>query len=182
MPISPAELAELKVDVKRAKAGVPILVREHLSWEQMASIEYHLPLLPTAFIDEGPVAALSLRRACVASRGLCRQGRRGRDRRLRRAAAAPAGFPHRQERRRGAVRGPVARHGGDAPGRGQRGGLAGARARQARTPVPGQALSLSVDSRLQEFLVERMGEESGAVVVMNIHTGEILALVSVPGL
>ncbi len=48
--------------------------------------------------------------------------------------------------------------------------------------MPGQALSLSVDSRLQEFLVERMGEESGAVVVMNIHTGEILALVSVPGL
>ncbi|MBA4274719.1 MAG: penicillin-binding protein 2 [Alphaproteobacteria bacterium] len=48
-------------------------------------------------------------------------------------------------------------------------------------PVAGDTLQLTVDSRVQEFIVDRLQGQSGAVVVMNIHTGELVALVSVPG-
>lgn len=47
--------------------------------------------------------------------------------------------------------------------------------------IPGENLPLSIDQRLQEFAQARLGEfESASLVVVNIHTGEILALVSNP--
>ena len=49
-----------------------------------------------------------------------------------------------------------------------------------KKPVKGENLTLTIDSELQEFAVKTMGEESGSVIVMDIHTGEILTLVSTP--
>ena len=49
-----------------------------------------------------------------------------------------------------------------------------------KAPTPGEVLPLAIDSRLQEFAIERLGEESGSVVVMDVNTGEVLALVSMP--
>ena len=47
-------------------------------------------------------------------------------------------------------------------------------------PKKGQNLTLTIDARLPEFAVKAMGEESGSVIVVDIHTGEILTLVSTP--
>lgn len=47
-------------------------------------------------------------------------------------------------------------------------------------PTPGRDLSITIDSELQKFAIERFGEESGAAVVMDIESGDILALVSTP--
>ena len=47
-------------------------------------------------------------------------------------------------------------------------------------PQIGKTLYLSLDSRLQKKAYELFGDESGALVVMNVRTGEILAYVSVP--
>ena len=44
----------------------------------------------------------------------------------------------------------------------------------------GQSLTLTLDARLQRAAYEAFGEESGAAVVLNVRTGEILALVSTP--
>ena len=45
----------------------------------------------------------------------------------------------------------------------------------------GQSLSLTIDLRLQSFITERLREyPSAAVTVMDVHTGEIYALVSSP--
>ncbi len=45
---------------------------------------------------------------------------------------------------------------------------------------PGEDISLTIDKRLQEFLSQRLGDESASSVVMNIKTGEILAMASTP--
>jgi len=45
---------------------------------------------------------------------------------------------------------------------------------------PGNDLELTIDTRLQKYAVERMGEESAAAVILDIHTGDVLSLVSVP--
>ncbi len=45
----------------------------------------------------------------------------------------------------------------------------------------GDALDLTIDLGLQKYAMERLGEESGAVIVMDIEQGDILALASTPG-
>ena len=46
--------------------------------------------------------------------------------------------------------------------------------------VRGQDLDLTIDIRLQKAAYEAFGKESGAAVVLDVNTGEILAFVSVP--
>jgi penicillin-binding protein 2 len=46
---------------------------------------------------------------------------------------------------------------------------------------PGADLILSIDERVQKLAGERLGEESAAINVMDIYTGEMLAMASNPG-
>lgn len=176
--IRPEELAELKVDIRRAKAGIPVLVKEHLSWSQLAAIEYHLPQLPAAFIDEGqwrhyPFADHASH--LIGYVGKVAEGEVNDTQPLLKQPDFRIG-----------------KNGIEALYEDRLRGLAGTRQVEVNAtgspvreldkhdPTPGEEMALTIDSRLQEFVVQRLGEESGAAVVMNIHTGEILALVSVP--
>lgn len=47
-------------------------------------------------------------------------------------------------------------------------------------PRTGRDLVLTIDNGLQAFANDRMGDETGAAVVMDIHTGDVLAMVSTP--
>jgi penicillin-binding protein 2 len=47
-------------------------------------------------------------------------------------------------------------------------------------PTNGQDLSLHLDGQLQSFIYERLGGESGSVVVMDANTGAVYALVTAP--
>lgn len=44
----------------------------------------------------------------------------------------------------------------------------------------GESLNLTIDSRLQEVALTALGKESGSAIVMDVNTGEILAMVSSP--
>lgn len=48
-------------------------------------------------------------------------------------------------------------------------------------PVPGENLQLSIDLELQLVALEALGTQSGAVVALDIETGEVLVLASKPG-
>jgi penicillin-binding protein 2 len=47
--------------------------------------------------------------------------------------------------------------------------------------MAGQDLRLTVDRELQQFAMQRLGEQSASAVVMDIHTGEIVVMASAPG-
>jgi penicillin-binding protein 2 len=49
-----------------------------------------------------------------------------------------------------------------------------------REDVPGKPIHLTINAGLQEYAARRIGTDSGACVVMDIHTGDILAFVSMP--
>lgn len=49
-----------------------------------------------------------------------------------------------------------------------------------RPSTEGQNLQLTIDYNLQKFVEDRMKDLQGAVIVMNVKTGEILAMVSTP--
>lgn len=46
--------------------------------------------------------------------------------------------------------------------------------------TPGKDIQLTLDARLQAYASERLGKESGGIVLMEIPTGNILSLVSMP--
>ncbi|WP_233355645.1 penicillin-binding protein 2 [Henriciella litoralis] len=48
------------------------------------------------------------------------------------------------------------------------------------SPTPGKDIGLTVDAELQRAAIDRFGDESGAAVVLDIESGEILAFVSTP--
>ncbi|KCZ92857.1 penicillin-binding protein 2 [Hyphomonas johnsonii] len=47
-------------------------------------------------------------------------------------------------------------------------------------PVPGKDVYVTIDSELQRAAIERFGDESGAAVVLDVETGDVLAMVSTP--
>ncbi len=47
-------------------------------------------------------------------------------------------------------------------------------------PVPGRELAITIDADLQRKAIERFGAESGAAVVLDIQSGDILCFVSTP--
>ncbi|MDG1997123.1 MAG: penicillin-binding protein 2 [Emcibacteraceae bacterium] len=46
--------------------------------------------------------------------------------------------------------------------------------------VPGDTARLTIDMEMQKYIANRVKDESAGVVVMDIHTGEILSIVSTP--
>jgi penicillin-binding protein 2 len=50
-----------------------------------------------------------------------------------------------------------------------------------REPEPGRDVYLTIDRRVQQLAEEALGSAAGAIVVMDIDTGELLALASEPG-
>ena len=46
--------------------------------------------------------------------------------------------------------------------------------------TPGNDINLSVSRELQDFCYERLGEEAGSIVILDINSGELLSLVSKP--
>lgn len=50
----------------------------------------------------------------------------------------------------------------------------------ARPDRSGAAVQLTIDAGLQAYAARRMGNESGAVVVLDCHTGDMLAMASMP--
>lgn len=157
----------------------PLLVSEHVNWEQLTRIEYFLPQLPGISLEEGQVRSYPFA-----------------DR-----AAHLIGYVGRVAENEASAKDPLSRlpefkigkngveHMFDEPLRGTAGAkqlevnVTGLPVRELKRtpPTAGDTLQLTVDSRVQEFIVDRLQGQSGAVVVMNIHTGELVALVSVPG-
>lgn len=53
--------------------------------------------------------------------------------------------------------------------------------RERREPVRGSGVVLTVDHELQRTAMQNFGEQSGAAVVMDIYTGDLLVMASAPG-
>jgi penicillin-binding protein 2 len=51
---------------------------------------------------------------------------------------------------------------------------------ETREDVPGKPIKLTVDGPLQDYAARRIGLESGAVVAMDVQTGGLLAMASMP--
>jgi penicillin-binding protein 2 len=167
-------------DVAANKAFVPVIVAENLSWDDFARINLHLPYLQGIqpdvgqtraypFGDElvhilGYVGAVSQQEEQADSDPLLglpgfRIGKRGIEKEFDTELRGRAG---------------VDRIEVNAYGR-------NIRELSHETAAPGADIYLTIDNDLQRFTAQRLAGQSAAGVVMDVTTGDVLALASTPG-
>ncbi len=165
-------------DVRRQRGFVPVTVRENLEWEEVARLEINTPDLPGVMIEVGQtrhyphvdsaahligyVGAVSAREQTgdpLLELPSFRIGKNGVEKTYEERLRGRAGRSEVEVNALGRVIRELARREGQ----------------------PGDEVRLSIDMKLQELAHKRLGEESGAVVVMDVHSGELLALASTPG-
>ena len=176
--LSDRVVQDLDVAISRNRSGMPVLVREHLPWEMMARVEYHMPKLPGAFIEEGQWRHYPF--ADHASHLIGYVGR----------VSEKEVKPDQPLLKQPDMR--IGKNGvellyeqrlvGVAGTRQMEVNVVGAAVRELdkKPAIAGEELKLTIDSELQEFCVKRLGEQSGGIVVMDVEKGDVLALVSMP--
>jgi penicillin-binding protein 2 len=167
-------------ETRRKRGFVPIPVIENLTWDEFSRININSPELPgiqldvgeTRFYPYGPLFAHSVGYVgAVSERDLKRLepdpllelpgfriGKSGIEKYYDLSLRGTAGTSRVEANAYGRVIRELSRQEGSA----------------------GDDLELTIDTDLQKYAVQRMGEESAAAVVLDIHTGDILSLVSVP--
>ena len=178
--ISDAQKKRILQTIAGNKKFAPVPVAENLSWEEFSRINLHLPYLPGVqpdvsqtrdypFGDEmvhilGYVASVSPEDKehdddPVLDLPGYRIGKRGIEK----------AFDNEVRGEAGASRVEVDAHGREIRELGHQAG------------VPGQDVWLTIDGELQKFAAQAMADQSGALIVTDVATGDILALASTPG-
>ena len=161
----------------RRRGFVPVTVRENLSWREVARIEVNLPQLSGVLIEtgqsrhypHGPLAAHitgyvgAVTEAELTGDPLLelpgfRTGKNGVEKVFERTLRGAAGSRHVEVNAHGRVIRELARSEG----------------------TPGAALKLTIDMGLQAYADRRLRGQVGSVVVLDLVTGDVLALVSSP--
>lgn len=179
VPLSDSERARIETQLRRQRRFVPVSVREFLDWEDMARIEVNAPDLPGILVDRGqtrlypfgedlahvlgyvaPPAEADLRADDDPMLSLpgVRIGRAGIERVHDRVLRGRAGAIQLEVNAVGRVIRELSRQEG----------------------TQGQDVTLTIDTGLQRFAMQRMAAESAAAVVMDARNGEVLALASTP--
>lgn len=178
LPLTDGEMQRIRKDVRRSRDFTPVTIRENLTWEQMAAIQLNAPDLPGIIIDEGLSRFYPLKESAAHIIGYVgavseeeiasgnpllklpgfRVGKSGIELEYNTALCGKEGAQRVEVNAVGRVIREIERDEG----------------------VPGTTLPLTIDMRLQEIAYEKMKNESGAAVLLDIYTGEVLALVSTP--
>jgi penicillin-binding protein 2 len=177
IPLSAGEHRRVLRDIKRNRSFVPVTVRENLSWENAARIEVNAPDLPGVMIDVGQsrsyphgeqlahvlgyVAAVSPEQqsgAPLLELPGFRVGKAGLEKIHDLALRGKGGSSQVEVNAFGRV----------------------IRELERREGEPGAEVKLTIDMGLQNMVAQRLGEESASAVVLDVHSGEVLAMASTP--
>ncbi|KFI32792.1 penicillin-binding protein [Haematobacter missouriensis] len=181
IPMSEDERERTLREIRRRSAFVPITVADRLSWKEFSEVAVNGPALPGVTPEVGlsrfyplrgdfahvagyvgPVSENDL--ANLESHDPVLQipkfqiGKNGVEQRMEDVLRGTAGSKRIEVNAVGRVMRELSRQEGDAGGN----------------------VQLTVDHRLQRYTLDRLGEDSAAAVVMDVHNGDLLALVSAP--
>jgi len=180
VPVSDADRKRVERELKNEGNLNAVLVRDNLTWEQVAGISLHILDLPGVDIEVGEVRAYPYSDAMAHILGYVgsvspkdqasdeeeelsipgfRVGKSGIEKQYDRALRGAAGNVQLEINARGRVVRELARH----------------------EPATGSEVTLNIDIGLQQMVRQRLMENpSAAAVVMDIHNGAVYALASHP--
>ncbi|HYC12904.1 MAG TPA: penicillin-binding protein 2 [Stellaceae bacterium] len=176
--LSDSDRRRVMREIRRKHSFVPVVVRENLSWDEMALVEVNAPELPGVSIEQGltrdyPLGEMASHLvgyvAAVSESELTgdpllelpdfRIGKNGAEKEHDQDLRGTAGTSEVEVNAFGRVVRELSREEG----------------------TPGQEVALTIDAALQEYAAQRcIAEGSVACVLMDAPTGEVLAMVSVP--
>lgn len=177
VPLADHEKARIERDVHRHRRFIPIMVREFLSWEDMARIEVNAPDLPGIMVDVGTSRVYPFKEEFAHLVGYV-------------APPNEADLADEPMLTLPGIR--VGRMGiekyHDVTLRGRAGAVqleVNAVGRVIREldhqeGTQGLDVSLTLDAGLQQAVGRRLGEESASAVVLDCRNGEVMAMVSNP--
>jgi penicillin-binding protein 2 len=176
VPLTDAERARIEREVRRRRRFVPVIVREFLSWEEMARIELNAPDLPGISVDVGttrmypegehlahvvgyvaPPAERDMDGDPLLELPGIRVGRAGIERHHDRVLRGRAGAVQLEVNAVGRV----------------------IRELDRREGVQGDDVQISIDAELQKSIRGKI-EEGTSVVLMDARNGEVLAMATQP--
>ena len=178
--IDPRQRERVLREIAQNKKFAQVPIAENLTWEEFARINQHLPYLPGVQPDVGETRAYPYGEEMSHLLGYVAQASQKDQESDPDPLLSQPGF-------RVGKRGIEKEF--DAEMRGQAGGSrveVNAYGRVIRElsnlpGKPGQDVYLTVDCQLQRYAEERLQGESAACVVMDVASGDVLALVSTPG-
>lgn len=180
IPLDARQIDEIMAAARVQRAFVPVLVREGLSWEEVTAVAVHSPHLPGVVLDSTLLRDYPYGEVLAHVLGYV--GPVNKDEQ----AADPDPLMRLPEFRIGkngieqsydqVLRGRAGRSRVEVNAIGRE-----IRELDRDDGEPGQDVRLSLDLELQQFAYERLSAElSASSVVVDVHTGAVLALASVP--
>ncbi|MFE3838933.1 penicillin-binding protein 2 [Pseudogemmobacter sonorensis] len=181
IPMTAEELEDTIADVKRNSSFVPVLVKDRLSWEDFSKVALNAPALPGVLPEVGlsriyprdtDFAHVAGYVGPVSEKDLAEQETPDPVLRLPKFQIGKVGVERFKE---SVLRGNAGtkRIEVNAVGRVMR-------ELERNEGEPGADIRLTIDADLQNFAQARLGEESAAVVVMDVRNGDLLCCVSSP--
>ena len=176
-------LAKVKKNKRNRRGFLPVPIRQGLAWEQLSRIEVNSPDLPGVAIEEElgrhyPLGDITAH--VVGYVGAVNETELGND-------ADPAlelpsyrigktGIEHKYEK---ALRGKVGTTEVEVNNLNRE--IRELKERRAEA-APGHDIVMTLDAGLQQFIIDRLSDQhAAAAAVMEVETGDVLALVSTPG-
>ncbi len=177
VPLAEHERARIERELRRRRRFIPVIVREFLTWEDMARIEVNAPDLPGIYVDvgttrlypQGPALAHVVGYVAPPSEADAgddpmlalpgiRIGRSGMERAHDLVLRGRAGAVQMEVNSVGRVIRELDRQEG----------------------TQGQDVQLTIDVGLQNSVLRRLGDEAASAVVMDARNGEVLAMTTTP--
>ena len=177
VPFADHDRARVERELRRHRRFIPVILREFLTWEEMARVEVHAPELPGVLVDVGTTREYRFGSALAHIVGYVappaeqdasddpvlalpgmRVGRAGMERQHDAKLRGRAGAVQLEVNARGRVIRELDRHEG----------------------IQGQDVTLTIDAELQRTVLSKLGEESASAVVLDISNGDVLAMASNP--
>jgi penicillin-binding protein 2 len=184
VPLDPAKRNRLYREIKDSPRRTPVSVMEDMTWEEFSRINVRAPELPGVTADMGEVRVYPYGGALAHVIGYVAKVN---DKDVKAAQPNPDPIlfhPGFRVGRQGVEKA------FDAELRGKPGAQkveVDARGREVRQDAdgdipatPGKEIRLSLDADIQNRALEVMGEQSGAIVMMDCRSGDVLCMVSAP--
>jgi penicillin-binding protein 2 len=177
LPLADHERARIVREVHRHRRFIPVMVREFLTWDDMARIEVNAPDLPGIAVDAGATRIYPLGGQLAHVVGYVappteddvaddpllslpgiRVGRAGLEKYHDLALRGRAGVAQLEVNALGRVIRELDRQEGE----------------------PGAEVGLTIDAGLQQAVLGRLGDESASAVVLDCRNGEVMAMATTP--